>query len=140
MISTILISPTEKGFSATVLNLPGCVVEAATKDEAIEKAKAAAEALLARSDIVQIEINGGAGHNGDALQNSFALMWANDETFDDFLSALKAYRAQLNAQAEEEAKNRFIGIYSGLDDETWNQFQTAMKEAREETDAEPNRL
>ncbi|MCI0525739.1 MAG: hypothetical protein L0Y75_10790 [Acidobacteria bacterium] len=116
------------------------MVEAATKDEAIEKAKAAAEALLARSDIVQIEINGGAGHNGDALQNSFALMWANDETFDDFLSALKAYRAQLNAQAEEEAKNRFIGIYSGLDDETWNQFQTAMKEAREETDAEPNRL
>ncbi len=136
MISTILISPTESGFSATVLNLPGCVAEAATKDEAIEKAKAAAEALLASSDFVQVEI----GDNGSSAQNSFAGMWANDGTFDDFLSAMKAYRAQLNAEAEEEAKNRLIGIYSDLDDETWDQFQKAMKEVRAEIDAEPNRL
>ena len=140
MTHTILVNPTEKGFSATVIGLPSCTVEAPTRDEAVEKARAAAEALLEKSEIVQVEINGKAGHNGAAMQKSFSGMWANDSTFDDFLAAMKAYRTQLNAEEKEGAKNRGIGIFSDLDDETWNQFQTAMKEVRAEIDTEPNRL
>lgn len=130
----ILITPTENGFAATILGLPGCMIEAPTRDEAIEKIKAKAENLITKSEIVRIEIN------GKIEPKSFAGMWANDGTFEDFLSAMKAYRAQLSAEEEEEIKNRLIGLYSDLDDETWNQFQTAMKEARAEIDAEPNRL
>jgi len=99
----ILITPTKNGFAATILGLPGCVIEAPTRDEAIEKVKAEAEDLITKSEIVRVEING-------------------------------------KAEAEEEIKNRMIGIYSDLDDETWNQFQAAMKEARAEIDSEPNRL
>lgn len=140
MTSTIMLNPTEEGFSATVIGLPGCTVEAPTRDEAIEKAKAAAETLLAKSELVQVEISGRAEHNGVALRKSFSGMWANDSTFADFLAAMKTYRAQLTAEEREDAKNRGVGILSDLDDETWDQFQMAMKEARAEIDAEPNRL
>ncbi|MGH9800932.1 MAG: type II toxin-antitoxin system HicB family antitoxin [Blastocatellia bacterium] len=130
----ILVTPTENGFAATVLGLPDCAIEAPTRDEAIEKAKAEAEELITKSEIVRVEIN------GKIEPKSFAGMWANDQTFDDFLAAMKAYRAQLDAEEKEEAKNRCIGIFSDLDDETWNQFQTAMKEYRQQVDADPNRF
>ncbi len=101
MLREVLISPTESGFAAVVLGLPDSAVEAPTRDEVIEKAKAEVENLLARSEIVQIEVNGQAKSQSSEKRKSFAGMWAKDETFDDFLAAMKAYRAELNNNPDQ---------------------------------------
>jgi predicted RNase H-like HicB family nuclease len=95
MTYDILIRPTESGFAATILGLPDCTSEASTRDEAIQRVKAEAEDLLARSEIVQAEIN------GTAPRKSFAGMWANDSTFNDFITAMKSYREELNADPSQ---------------------------------------
>lgn len=101
MLREVLISPTDSGFAAVVLGLPDFVIEAATRDEAIEKAKAEVENLLTKSEIVQIEVNGQVESKDQRKRKSFAGMWANDETFDDFLAAMKAYRAELNNDPDQ---------------------------------------
>ncbi len=95
MTCDILIRPTESGFAATILGLPDCTTEAATRDEAIQRVKAEAEDLLAKSEIVQAEIN------GTPARKSFAGMWANDSTFNDFVAAMKAYREDLDADPNQ---------------------------------------
>jgi predicted RNase H-like HicB family nuclease len=92
----ILVRPTEKGYSATILGLPDCTTEAATRIEAIEKVKAEAEEMLDQSEIVQAEIP------SKIKRKSFAGMWANDKTFDKFLAAMQAYRDELDAEWEQE--------------------------------------
>jgi hypothetical protein len=99
MTCEIWVRSVENGFLATVLGLPGCAVEAPTRDEAIEKARLEVRNLLAEGEIVRVEI-------------------------DDL----------------PQAKERGVGIFAHLDDETWNQFLTAMKEYRQQVDADPNQF
>ncbi len=99
MTCDIWIRPVESGFVAAILGLPGCFVEAATRDEVIEKARLEVRNLLAEGEIVRIEI-------------------------DDL----------------PQAKERGVGIFAHVDDETWNQFLTAVKEYRQQVDADPNRF
>lgn len=101
MLCEVLISPIESGFAAVVIGLPDSMVEAPTRDEVIEKAKAKVENLLTKSEIVQIEVNGQAKKQSSEKQKSFAGMWASDETFDDFQAAMKAYRAELNNDPDQ---------------------------------------
>ena len=94
----ILIRPTANGFAATILGLPNCTTEAATRLEALEKVKVEAEELLAQSEIVEAELN------VKPKRKSFAGLWANDKTFDKFLAAMKSYRAELNAEWEQQER------------------------------------
>ena len=96
MICDVLIEREQQGFTATLLGLPGCVVQAPTRDEAIEKVRLQAQDWLSegkseKGEIVQIEID---------LPNARARgagIFADDETFPEFLAAMKAYRDQLDA-------------------------------------------
>ncbi len=97
MICEIWVRPVENGFAATVLGLPGCVVEAPTRDEAIEKARLELYSMLSEGEIVRVEI-------------------------DDL----------------PQAKERGVGIFADVDDETWNEFLAAVKEYREQVDASPS--
>jgi predicted RNase H-like HicB family nuclease len=52
----ILTEKVEGGIQVTIPALPTCMVEAATKDEAIRLAREAIAQLVSRSEIVQIEL------------------------------------------------------------------------------------
>ncbi len=98
MTCEIWVGPSENGFAAMVLGLPGCAVEAPTRAEAIEKARSQAHNLLTRGEVVRVEI-------------------------------------ELPAQA----KARGVGIFADEDEESWSSFLTAMKEYRQQVNADPNR-
>lgn len=94
MTCEILIRPVENGFAATVLGLPGCVVEAPTRDEAIEKARREIESLFANGEIIRVEIEippqakaRGVGIFADE----------DEESWNNFLAAMKEYRQRLDA-------------------------------------------
>jgi predicted RNase H-like HicB family nuclease len=53
----ILTEKTEGGIQVTILALPTCTVEAATRDEALRLAREAITRVMSRSEIVQIEIS-----------------------------------------------------------------------------------
>jgi predicted RNase H-like HicB family nuclease len=52
----ILTETSEGGIQVTIPGLPACRIEAATRDEAIQLARAAIAQLVSRSEIVQIDI------------------------------------------------------------------------------------
>ncbi len=52
----ILTEKAEGGIQVTIPALPACMVEAATRDEAIRLAREAIAQLVRRSEIVQVEI------------------------------------------------------------------------------------
>lgn len=96
MVYDVLVKRQRDSFTATVLNLPDCSAEAPTRDEAIERARAAASQMVSEADIVQIEL--GAPRPKQPFQG-FAGMWRSDETFDDFKTAMADYRRQVDADA-----------------------------------------
>ncbi|MEP7337159.1 MAG: hypothetical protein ABI977_05395 [Acidobacteriota bacterium] len=139
MTYEILVKSNGNGFVAAAVGMPDCIVQAATRDEAVENAKLKVLDWLGRSEVVKvelddaptaarrggellahiseetrngfleatrqaraemdadpIEVNGQAENKGPERRKSFAGMWANDKTFDDFQAAMKAYRAELN--------------------------------------------
>jgi predicted RNase H-like HicB family nuclease len=52
----ILTETTEGGIQVTIPALPGCRVEAATRDDAIRLAREAIAQLVSRSEVVQVEM------------------------------------------------------------------------------------
>lgn len=84
-------------FTAAVLGLPDCVVEGTTKDEAVTNAKLALQERLTNSEIITVEVNTPTGEN-PLLKH--AGRFKDDETFDDVMAEIAAYRRQLD---EEEA-------------------------------------
>jgi predicted RNase H-like HicB family nuclease len=94
MTCEIWVRPVENGFVATVLGLPGCAVAAPTRDEAIEKARLELRNILSEGEIVRVEIEGlpQAQERGVGI---FADV--DDETWNEFLAAMKEYRAQVDA-------------------------------------------
>jgi len=99
MTCDIFVRPFERGFIAAILGVPGCIVEAATRDEAIEKACNEMRNWLTAGEIVRVEI-----------------------------------------ECPPEAQKLGVGIFADEDDESWNEFLTAMKEYRQQVDADPNQF
>ena len=95
MTYNVLVKQSNSRFMAIVLGLPQVIVEATTRQDAIQKAHDAAVTFMADSEIVQIDV--GKSTIATRSLSSFAGMWADDETFDDFLLAMKQYRAELNS-------------------------------------------
>jgi len=98
MTYDVLVRRTSSHFMATVLGLPDCTVEAPTRVEAIQRARAAAAKFIAEGELVQIEV--GPPTPARPL-SSFAGMWADDETFDEFAEAMAAYRKEIEADAAQ---------------------------------------
>ena len=98
MTYDVLIRQTDGRFVATVLGLPDCTVEAPTRAEAIRRAQVAAAHLISEGELVRIEVAPLAPPRPLA---SFAGMWSDDETFDEFVAAVAAYRQEVNAEASQ---------------------------------------
>lgn len=94
MTYEVLVKPQQGSFTATVLNLPNCTAQASTREEAIERVRTAAAQLISEGEIVQIEV--GAPRPARPL-SSFAGMWREDETFDEFSAAMAEYRRSVDA-------------------------------------------
>jgi hypothetical protein len=96
MTINVLVQPNpEKGYTATVLGWVDLVVEAQTKEEALEKIRAELTHRLAKGEIISLDI---APVNGEHPWMKFAGMWKDDPTFDDFLAEIKAYREELDKE------------------------------------------
>ena len=91
MTYEVLVTKKDDHFSATVLGLPNCTVEATTRDEAIRRARDAAAAFISEGELVEIEIKPSAPTRS---LHDFVGMWADDETFDEFVQAMNIYRQQ----------------------------------------------
>ena len=94
MTYEVLIRKTDGRFTATVLGLPDCKVEAPSRSEAIQRAREAVSSLVADGEIVQIEI---PRRSHLASVASFVGMWAEDETFEEFVEAMAAYRREIDS-------------------------------------------
>jgi hypothetical protein len=96
MTVNVLVQPNpEKGYTATVLGWTDLVVEAPTKEEALEKVRAELANKLAKGEIISLQIEPA---NGEHPWMKFAGMWENDPTFDDFLKEIKAYREEVDKE------------------------------------------
>ena len=93
MTYNVLVKRTNGQFTATVLGIPNFTVEASTRNEAVERARAAMADLLSDGELIQIDL---PVLTHPALTH-FVGMWANDETFDDFTIAMKSYRHEADA-------------------------------------------
>lgn len=91
----VLVQKKRDGFAATVLGLPDCTVEAPTRVEAIRRAKEAAASLISNGELVRIEVD--SGSTAHRSIRDFGGMWAKDDTFDEFVEAISAYRQEVDA-------------------------------------------
>ena len=91
MTYEVLVTKKQDHFAATVLGLPNCTVEAPTRAEAIRRARAAAATFISAGEIVEIEVEPPVPTRS---LHEFVGMWADDETFDEFLEAMSAYREE----------------------------------------------
>ena len=81
-------------FSATVVGFPNCTVEAPSRASAIRRAREALAHFVSEGELVKIEIESTAPARS---LRDFAGMWADDDTFDDFIDAIQTYRKELDA-------------------------------------------
>lgn len=81
-------------FTATVVGFPNCTVEAASRAEAIERAREAVAEFVSDGELVKIEVE--TSSQNRPLRD-FVGMWADDDTFDEFVEAMKSYRREVDA-------------------------------------------
>lgn len=96
MTIEILVKQQGKGFKATVKGLGVCTVEAPTREEAIAQARHEAEEWMNNSEVIKVETT-----KSHRIPHRGIGMWADDETFDDFVAAMKQYRAQVDADPDQ---------------------------------------
>ncbi len=96
MTIEILVRPKGKGFKATVKGFDECTVEAPTRDEAVALARHEAEEWIEQSEVIKVET-----FKSHRIPHRGIGMWADDETFDDFVAAMKQYRAQVDADPDQ---------------------------------------
>ena len=92
MTCDVLLKQNGNGFVATVVNLPNCIVEASTRDGALEAARLCVVQQLADVEVVKMEVD--APNKPLKLAGIFAD--EDPESWDGFLDAMKAYRKELN--------------------------------------------
>ena len=98
MTLDIYVKPLENGFLATVFGLPNCIAEAPTPEEAIEQVQQEAQKWQKADAVVSV-----AGPERGRPQRSpkeLIGMWADDEQWDEFIEAMRRYRAELDANPD----------------------------------------
>ncbi len=84
-------------FVASVVGMPNLSVEGATEAEAIAKVTTALEAQLATGKFVTVEIGTLSSQPENDPWIKHMGIFADDPTFDDFLTEVAAYRQQVDA-------------------------------------------
>ncbi len=82
-------------FAATVIGLPDCVAEGATKEEALENASAKLKERLAKGEIFTI---GGPDQTVNPWLDIHGSLH-DDPTFDDFVSEIDNFRRQRDGES-----------------------------------------
>ncbi|HXV63149.1 MAG TPA: type II toxin-antitoxin system HicB family antitoxin [Vicinamibacteria bacterium] len=90
----VFVKKTGNRFTATVVGFPNCTVKAASRAEAIERARDAVAEFVSEAELVKIEVE--TVSQTPSLRD-FAGMWADDETFDEFVEAMQSYRQETDA-------------------------------------------
>ena len=99
MTVDVLVRREPKGrYRATVLGWPECTASAASRDEAIERTRQSLLDLLAEAEIVQLDIETQPASSGLA---QFVGMWADDETFDQFVALMETNRRQVDVDESQ---------------------------------------
>ncbi len=96
----VLVQNQNNHFTASVLGFPNLIAEGRTREEALERARAALEEQLAESELVTIEVAAPRleqSHN--VWLNEFG-RFREDPTFDDFLNEIAATRRVSNEELE----------------------------------------
>ncbi len=96
MTVNVLVQPSpEKGYTATVLGWTDLVVEAQTKEEALEKVRAELDRRFAAGEIVSLNYEPA---NGSHPWMKFAGMWKDDPMFEEVMGEIKAYREDIDKE------------------------------------------
>ena len=82
-------------FAATVIGIPDCVAEGATKEEALENASAKLKERLARGELFTIE--GPHSRSANPWLEIHGTL-SDDPTFDDLVSEIDKYRQQRDGE------------------------------------------
>jgi hypothetical protein len=91
----VLVRRESKGrYRATVLGWPECTASAANREEAIERTRQCVVDLLAEGEIVQLDVETRPASSSLA---QFVGMWADDETFDQFVALIETNRREVDA-------------------------------------------
>ncbi len=103
----------QNGFIASVIGMPDCRAEGATKEEAIAGVREALSKKLATGEIVTIDLDVPiAQSNEHPLMKHFG-RFKDDPTFDDLLERIDDYRREFDAEeAAKEAANESTREYT----------------------------
>ncbi len=85
-------------YEATILGWPDCTVEGSSRQDVVQRARELLTDLLAEWELIQVEIEA-PSPKSPLLQ--FAGMWAEDETFEEFVDAMESYRCRVNADENQ---------------------------------------
>ena len=99
MTVDVLVRREPKGrYRATVLGWPECTASAASRDEAIERTRQSLVDLLAEAEIIQLDVE---TRPASSTLAQFVGMWADDETFDQFVALMETNRRQVDADESQ---------------------------------------
>ena len=99
MTVDVLVRREPKGqYRATVLGWPECTASAANREEAIERTRQCIVDLLAEGEIVQLDVE---MRPASSTLAQFVGMWADDETFEQFVAAMETNRRQVDADESQ---------------------------------------
>jgi len=94
----------EQGYVASVIGIPDCVAEGATKEEAVAKAKEVLSRLLAQGEIVSVEIENILQAQPDNPWLKISGKYKDDPTWDEFQAYIQEYRRELDAEEAARAE------------------------------------
>jgi predicted RNase H-like HicB family nuclease len=98
--SILLESNHEGDFRATVLSLPECQAQGATRDAALENAKQLLAERLSTAEIIAVDLQSKSAPQSAAQR--MAGNFQNDPTWDDFQASIATYRQELDAELAAE--------------------------------------
>ena len=88
------------GFTATAPILPGCQTKGATEQEALDNIRARIEETLSRTRVVSVEVEVPEAEGRKHSWETFAGMWKDDPSFDEFLSEIETERQKVDVEGE----------------------------------------
>ena len=97
MTYTVVIEQHNDHFTVTVPALPGCAVEAATREQAVEAVRNAISERVARTEITTVEAPPESVREGVWAQDAGIL--ADHPAWDAFQEGIREARKEVNAKA-----------------------------------------
>ncbi len=101
MTYEVLVKQKNATYVAVALGLPGITVEAATRQDAIQRVSDAVEAYLTDSEIVQIDISAGNSRGIRKPLSHFIGIWASDPQFEQVIEYIQQRRTVVDMDSAQ---------------------------------------